>query len=281
MPLVKMTELLKGIEHDGYAVGSFNVSNMEMAMGAIKAAEELNAPLIMQIAEGRLRYSPLELLGPMMVAAAKYCKVPAAVHLDHGGTMKTVKLALDAGFTSVMFDGSKYPFEENIAKTKEVKALADKYGAAVEGEIGSIGGAEGDYKDQDVRITSVAEAKRFAEETGVDALAIAIGTAHGNYKETPHLRIDRLQEIAAEVSCPLVLHGGTGLTEKDFQNCLQNGIKKINIATASYDSVAREIKAVHAAKPEANYFDFSDAAVQGTYKNIKKHMLIFGLQDKA
>ena len=250
-------------------------------MGAIKAAEELNAPLIMQIAEGRLRYSPLELLGPMMVAAAKYCKVPAAVHLDHGGTMKTVKLALDAGFTSVMFDGSKYPFEENIAKTKEVKALADKYGAAVEGEIGSIGGAEGDYKDQDVRITSVAEAKRFAEETGVDALAIAIGTAHGNYKETPHLRIDRLQEIAAEVSCPLVLHGGTGLTEKDFQNCLQNGIKKINIATASYDSVAREIKAVHAAKPEANYFDFSDAAVQGTYKNIKKHMLIFGLQDKA
>ena len=109
-------------------------------MGAIKAAEELNAPLIMQIAEGRLRYSPLELLGPMMVAAAKYCKVPAAVHLDHGGTMKTVKLALDAGFTSVMFDGSKYPFEENIARTKEVKALADKYGAAVEGEIGSIGG---------------------------------------------------------------------------------------------------------------------------------------------
>ena len=280
MSLVKMTDLLAKVDGT-YAVGSFNVSDMEMAMGAIKAAEDMHAPMIIQIAEGRLRYSPLDLLGPIMVAAAKKCKMPVAVHLDHGGTMETIKLALDLGFTSVMFDGSKYPLEENIARTKEVIALARKYNAAVEAEIGRVGGAEGDYKAVDIAVTSVEEAKRFAEETGVDALAVAIGTAHGNYKSKPQLRIDRLKEIAAVVKCPLVLHGGTGLTEEDLKNCLHNGIRKINIATASYDSSAREIKAIHDAKPEANYFDFSNAIVEGTYKNIKKHMQIFGLENKA
>ncbi len=281
MALVKLGELLNGVKDNTYAIGAFNVSNMEMAMGAVKAAEEMNAPLILQIAEGRLRYSPLDLLGPIMVAAAKKSKVPTAVHLDHGGTMETIKLALDLGFTSVMFDGSKYPLDENIQRTKEVIKLARSYGAHVEAEIGRVGGAEGDYKAVDIAVTSVEEAKRFAEETGVDALAVAIGTAHGNYKETPKLRIDRLKEIAAAVDTPLVLHGGTGLTEDDFRNCLHNGIKKINIATASYDSVAANLKKVIAAKPEANFFDCSDAAVQGTYENVKKHMLIFGLQDKA
>lgn len=281
MALVKLGELLNGVKDNTYAIGAFNVSNMEMAMGAVKAAEEMNAPLILQIAEGRLRYSPLDLLGPIMVAAGKKSKVPTAVHLDHGGTMETIKLALDLGFTSVMFDGSKYPLDENIQRTKEVIKLARSYGAHVEAEIGRVGGAEGDYKAVDIAVTSVEEAKRFAEETGVDALAVAIGTAHGNYKETPKLRIDRLKEIAAAVDTPLVLHGGTGLTEDDFRNCLHNGIKKINIATASYDSVAANLKKVIAAKPEANFFDCSDAAVQGTYENVKKHMLIFGLQDKA
>lgn len=280
MPLVKLTELLNEAD-DTYAVGAFNVSDMEMAMGAVKAAEEMKAPLILQVAEGRLRYSPLELLGPVMMAAARRCQMPTAVHLDHGATMETIRLALSLGFTSVMFDGSKYPLEENIARTKEVVALARKYGADVEAEIGRVGGAEGDYKSMDVLVTSVAEAKRFAEETDVDALAVAIGTAHGNYRTQPELRIDRLKEIAAVVKCPLVLHGGTGLTEQDFHDCLKNGIQKINIATASYDASARQIKTVYQEKPEANYFDFSDAIVQGTYQNVKKHMEIFGLLNKA
>ena len=280
MPLVKLTELLNEAD-DTYAVGAFNVSDMEMAMGAVKAAEEMKAPLILQVAEGRLRYSPLELLGPVMMAAARRCQMPTAVHLDHGATMETIRLALSLGFTSVMFDGSKYPLEENIARTKEVVALARKYGADVEAEIGRVGGAEGDYKSMDVLVTSVAEAERFAEETDVDALAVAIGTAHGNYRTQPELRIDRLKEIAAVVKCPLVLHGGTGLTEQDFHDCLKNGIQKINIATASYDASARQIKTVYQEKPEANYFDFSDAIVQGTYQNVKKHMEIFGLLNKA
>lgn len=281
MPLVKLTDLLKNIKDNTYAVGSFNVSNMEMAMGAVKAAESLNAPLIMQIAEGRLRYSPLEILGPMMVAAAKKSRVPTAVHLDHGATIEMIKLALDVGFTSVMFDGSKYSLEENIQKTKEIKELARKYNADIEAEIGQVGGAEGDYKSVDICITSVEDAKRFAEETGVDALAVAIGTAHGNYKEQPKLRMDRLKEIVAAVKCPLVLHGGTGLTKEDFENCVTNGIKKINIATASYDSVAKKVREVVKENPAANFFDLSNAAVEATCENIEKHMLIFGLQDKA
>ena len=280
MPLVNMKELLAKAD-DSFAVGAFNVSDMEMAMGAIRAAEEMEAPLILQIAEGRLRYSPLELLGPVMIAAARECKMPTAVHLDHGRTLETVRLALKLGFTSVMFDGSHFPMAENIVKTREVVALARKFGASVEGEIGSIGGAEGDMALADIKVTSVAEAQRFATETKVDALAVAIGTAHGNYKETPNLRIDRLKEIHAALTTPLVLHGGTGLTADDFHNCLANGITKINIATASYDSSAAKIKEVHQLKPEANYFDFSDAISVGTYENVKKHMEIFGLRGIA
>lgn len=280
MPLVKLSELLAKPDNT-YAIGAFNVSDMEMAMGAVKAAEDLQAPLILQVAEGRLRYSPLSLLGPLMVAAARNAKVPTAVHLDHGATMETINLALNVGFTSVMFDGSKYPLAENIRRTKEVVALARKFGADVEAEIGRVGGAEGDYKSVDVLVTSVAEAKQFAEETGVDALAVAIGTAHGNYTAKPQLRIDRLKEIHAAVDCPLVLHGGTGLTEDDFHNCLANGIQKINIATASYDASASKIKEVYKADNNANYFDFSNAIVEGTYNNVVKHMKIFGLEQKA
>ncbi|WP_110954862.1 class II fructose-bisphosphate aldolase [Anaerosinus massiliensis] len=281
MPIVKLEKLLLGIKDNSYAIGSFNVSNMEMVMGTIKAAEELNAPVIIQIAEGRLKYSPLHTLGPMMVAAAKEAKVPVAVHLDHGGTIETIHQALEIGFTSVMFDGSQYPLDINIEKTKQVKNLADRYDANVEAEIGRVGGAEGDYESVDIMITSVDEAVKFYEATKVDALAVAIGTAHGNYKEAPKLRIDRLKELTKAVACPLVLHGGTGLTEQDFKNSLQNGIKKINIATASYDSVARDVKQLAREKPEFNYFDHTDTVMMATYGNVKKHMLIFGLKDKA
>ncbi|MBQ3443477.1 MAG: class II aldolase [Selenomonadaceae bacterium] len=280
MPLVKMTELFAPHDNTTFAVGAFNVSNLEMAWGAIQAAEELNTPLILQIAEGRLRYSPLDLLGPVMIAAAKKCTVPAAVHLDHGATLETIKLALSLGFTSVMFDGSKYPLEENIRRTREVVELAHSKGAAVEAEIGRVGGAEGDYKSVDVLVTSVDEAKKFAEATGVDALAVAIGTAHGNYTVKPQLRIDRLKEIFDAIKTPLVLHGGTGLTADDFRNCIANGIKKINIATASYDNSARKIREVCESKPDAKFFDFSDAIVRGTRENIKHHMKIFNSEGR-
>lgn len=279
MALVKLSTLIRGIHDNSYAIGSFNVSNMEMVMGAIRAAEELNAPIILQISEGRLSYSPLHLLGPIMIHGAKAAAVPVAVHLDHGVSMETIRLALELGFTSVMFDGSKRPIEENIAMTKEVKAMASWYGADVEGEIGCIGGAEGTYSAEEL-ITRTEEAAYFAEETKADALAVAIGTVHGHYHGAPNLRIDRLKEIADVVSCPLVLHGGSGISPADFRRCIHNGIKKINIATSSYEAVSAHVKQIAHEKEDATYFDFSSAAAAGTYENVKRHIAIFGTNGK-
>ena len=276
MALAKLSELLSSVKDNSYAIGSFNVSNMEMAMGAIKAAEKMQAPIIIQIAEGRLRYSPLEILGPIMMAAAKNTTVPIAVHLDHGGTMETIKLALELGFTSVMFDGSKYPLEENIARTKEVIALAKSYGADVEAEIGRVGGAEGDYKAVDIALTSVEEAKCFAEETKVDALAVAIGTAHGNYKETPKLRIDRLKEIAAEVSCPLVLHGGTGLSKEQFAKCIDLGVKKVNIGTEIKRSFMDTFTNLHLQDKEAyDFVNIPQKAKEAVANTVEQNLRFF------
>ena len=273
--------MLNAIDDEHYGVGAFNIASMEMVMGAIKAGEDLNAPIIIQVAEGRLKYSPLNLIGPLMVAAAKEAKIPVVVHLDHGSSMEVIEQALKIGFSSVMFDGSKYPLEENIALTKKVMAMAKQYGASVEAEIGKVGGSEGDYAGVEVMITSVAEAKRFYEETKVDALAVAIGTVHGNYKEQPNLQFARLTEIAEIVPCPLVLHGGSGLTADDFQQCINNKIKKVNIATASFENVVKKVTELVQEADEFTYFQHHDAVVKGTYENVKNHIVIFGSNNKA
>lgn len=281
MALVTLKHLLGKIGAESYGIGAFNIASMEMVMGAIKAGEELNAPIIIQVAEGRLRYSPMELIGPLMVAAAKEAKIPVVVHLDHGASMEVIEQALKIGFSSVMFDGSKYPLEQNIALTKQVTAMAEKYGASVEGEIGKVGGSEGDYASVEVMITSVAEAKRFYEETNVDALAVAIGTVHGNYKELPNLQFERLAEIAETIQCPLVLHGGSGLTSDDFKKCINNKIKKVNIATASFENVVKKVTELVKTSDEFTYFQHHDAVLAGTYENVKEHILIFGSKNKA
>lgn len=182
MTLVKMRDILMKAEQEDYGVGAFSVANMEMVMGAIQAAEELNSPLILQIAEVRLNHSPIHLIGPIMVAAAKKANVPVAVHFDHGLTLEKIKQSLEIGFSSVMFDGSHYSLEENINKTKEVVEIAKSYEATVEAEIGRVGGSEDGTEEIEVLLTSTEEAKRFAKETQIDALAIAIGNAHGMYK---------------------------------------------------------------------------------------------------
>lgn len=281
MPLVTLEHMLGSIGDDCYGIGAFNVANMEMVMGATKAGEELQAPIILQVAEGRLRYSPLSLIGPVMVAAAEQAKIPVVVHLDHGATLGAIREALELGFSSVMFDGSHYPLAENIKRTQEVRAIAKQYGASVEGEIGKVGGSESDEPGVDVLVTSVAEAKRFYEETQVDALAVAIGTVHGHYKEKPNLQFDRLQEIAAVIGCPLVLHGGSGLTENDFKLCIQHKIKKVNIATASFESVARQVDGLVRQSERTNYFALSDAMVNATCDNVKHHIQIFGSNNKV
>ena len=275
MALVKMKDLLKRAEEKNIGCGAFSVGNMEMVKGAIRAAEELNTPIILQIAEVRLKNSPLHLMGPMMVQAAKEAKVDVAVHLDHGLTFETVDKALELGFTSVMLDASTLPFEENIAKVKTVVEKARKYGATVEAELGLVGGSEDGSCDHGIRCTDPDDAVVYARETGIDALAVAIGNAHGNYPVAPTLAFDVLEKIHEKVDIPLVLHGGSGITDKDFQKAISLGIRKVNIATASFNSLTAHVEKYMASTDKHNFFDLNEAMVQGTYENVKRHILVF------
>jgi fructose-bisphosphate aldolase class II len=280
MALVPMKKLLENAEQKGIADGAFSVGNMEMVMGAVWAAEELNTPIILQIAECRLKNSPLELMGPMMISAAKNAKVDIAVHLDHGLRIETVQKALEMGFTSVMFDGSTLPLEENIKAVKQVREMADKYGATVEAELGVVGGNEGDGAAHEILCTNPDDAKLFCDETGVDALAVAIGNAHGNYPVLPNLRFDVLDDINKMVDTPLVLHGGTGITDEMFQQAIMLGVRKVNIATASFDNLAKY--ALEYCKPieKANYFELSRQEAIGVYENVKRHIKVFSFMER-
>lgn len=275
MALVKMKDLLRRAEEKNIGCGAFSVGNMEMVRGAIRAAEELDTPIILQIAEVRLKNSPLHLMGPMMVQAAKEAKVDVAVHLDHGLTFESVDKALELGFTSVMLDASTFPFEENIARVKAVVEKARKYGATVEAELGLVGGSEDGSCDHGIRCTDPDDAVVYARETGIDALAVAIGNAHGNYPVAPTLAFDVLEKIHEKVDIPLVLHGGSGITDKDFQKAISLGIRKVNIATASFNSLTAHVEKYMESTDKHNFFDLNEAMAQGTYENVKKHILVF------
>lgn len=275
MALVKMKDLLRRAEEKNIGCGAFSVGNMEMVRGAIRAAEELDTPIILQIAEVRLKNSPLHLMGPMMVQAAKEAKVDVAVHLDHGLTFETVDKALELGFTSVMLDASTLPFEENIARVKAVVEKARKYGATVEAELGLVGGSEDGSCDHGIRCTDPDDAVVYARETGIDVLAVAIGNAHGNYPVAPTLAFDVLEKIHEKVDIPLVLHGGSGITDKDFQRAISLGIRKVNIATASFNSLTAHVEKYMESTDKHNFFDLNEAMAQGTYENVKKHILVF------
>nr|WP_294678236.1 class II fructose-bisphosphate aldolase [uncultured Blautia sp.] len=275
MALVKMKELLERAAEKNIGCGAFSVGNMEMVKGAIQAAEELDTPIILQIAEVRLKNSPLHLMGPMMVQAAREAKVDVAVHLDHGLTFEIVDKALELGFTSVMLDASTLPFEENIAKVKTVVEKAAKYGATVEAELGLVGGSEDGSSDHGIRCTDPDDAVTYAKETGIDALAVAIGNAHGNYPVAPTLAFDVLEEIHNRVDIPLVLHGGSGITDRDFQKAISLGIKKVNIATASFNSLTAQVEKYMDSTEKHDFFALNEAMVQGTYENVKRHILVF------
>ena len=278
MSLVTLNELLKRAEEQKIAIGAFSVGNMEMVLGAVKAAEKSNTPIIIQIAEVRLKTSPLEIIGPMMVAAAKNSTIDICVHLDHGLNYETVEKALEIGFSSVMLDGSLLSFEDNISLTKKVVEKARQYGASVEAELGVVGGNEGGGKAHTIQCTDPKAAKVFFEQTNVDALAVAIGNAHGHYKVTPELRLDILKDIHQTTPVPLVLHGGSGITPETFQECIRNGIRKINIATASFDAVVNASKKI-ALNEGANYFTLSENIADAVCKNIQNHIKIFNMQN--
>ncbi|GEK58496.1 fructose-bisphosphate aldolase [Marinococcus halophilus] len=282
MSLVPMKTILSQAEEGNYGVGSFSVANMEMVIGAVQAAEELKSPLILQVAEVRLNHSPLHLLGPLMVAAARASEVPVAVHLDHGMSTPVIAQALEIGFSSVMYDGSHHDLETNISNTAGVVQMAEKYGATVEAEIGRVGGSEDGSEDIEMQLTSVKDAERMEKETGLDALAVAIGNAHGMCKGEPDIRVDRLREIDARTEAPLVLHGGSGISEKVFQQCIEAGVRKINVATSTFNKVTKQVnEAFVATGAYQNYFDLHQDEVKGAKANVLKHMNIFGSAGKA
>ncbi|MBR5409750.1 MAG: ketose-bisphosphate aldolase [Clostridia bacterium] len=270
-----MKELLAWAEQKNCAVGAFSVGNMEMVLGAVAAAEETGTPIILQIAEKRLAASPLHLMAPMMVSAAKRASVPIAVHLDHGLTLGCIREAIDYGFTSVMLDCSLLPLEENIEKTREVVSVASQCGVTVEAELGVVGGNEGDTAEHKILCTDPAAAKRFCEETGVDALAVAIGNAHGNYPVLPELRFDVLEEIYHTVDTPLVLHGGTGISDDQFRRAISLGVRKINIATASFDALAAAAKTYSDGAGKPDYFKLSPLCADAVRRNVVRHINVF------
>ncbi len=272
MPLTNMRPLLQKAAKANRTVGAFSVANLEMILGVIQAAEKANTPAILQIAEARLATSPLSIIGPAMLAAAKGAKVDVAVHLDHGVTEACIHEAIALGFTSVMFDGSHLSLDENIAKTNEITAYAHAKAVDVEAEIGRVGRTESG-EDAPIAYADPKDALHFLEQTRVDALAVGIGNAHGVYTAAPNLRFDILQEISQKDPTPLVLHGGTGITKEDFQKAISFGVRKINIATACFQASAM---AAHRAE-ETNIFDVSRRMAAATAQAVFEHLQIFGL----
>ena len=277
--LVNLNEVLKKAQKGKYAVGLFNTTDTDMLQAVIEAAEESNSPVILGTAEVLLPYGELKLIAPSVIAAAKRASVPVVVHYDHGLTCERCLEALQLGFSSVMFDGSAKAYGQNIEETKEIVKIAHAFGASVEGEIGHVGeAAQGDESLENM-YTTVAEAKEYLENTGVDALAVAIGSAHGVYKKKPKLNIERLKEIADAVSVPLVLHGGSGLSDDDFKNTIREGIAKVNIFTDLCLAGERAMK--DGAEKKLGYLETRNLKVEYIKEAVKHKMSLFGSVNKA
>ena len=277
--LANLNDVLKPAQCGHYAVGLFNTIDTDMLQGAIDAAEELRSPVIIGTAEVLLPFGELKLLAPSLVAAAKRATVPVVVHYDHGLTFERTLEALKLGFSSVMFDASAKPHGQNLAETAEIVRIAHALGATVEGEIGHVGeAAKGDGEVTDM-YTTPDEADEFIRETGVDALAVAIGSAHGVYKTKPKLNVQRLKEIRARVGEPLVLHGGSGLSEDDFRTTIREGISKVNVFTDLILAGCASMR--DGLDGNLGYLDIRQMRVKAVKDAVMEKMRIFGSVGKA
>ena len=237
--LVNLEYVLKIAEEKKCAIGSFNTPNLENMIAVISAAEELNVPVIIMHAQCHEEYAPLDIVGPIMLLMAKKAKVPVCVHLDHCEDLDYLKRAIDIGFTSVMLDASSLPYDENVKMTKEAVRLAHPKNISVEAEIGVLGGREaGNQKPltKEEMYTDPDLAKKFVDDTNIDALACSFGTAHGIYKVKPELDFDRIQKINTLCNLPLVMHGGSGVSSEDYVKAIKCGVRKINY----YSYMSRE-----------------------------------------
>lgn len=275
--LVTLNEVLKDAKKNKYAVGLFNTVNLEMAVGVIAAAEELRSPVIIGSAECLLCYSGLEDLANMLLPMAKKATVPVVLHFDHGLTEENVKKAIALGFSSVMYDCSTLSFEENAAAVRSICDYAHSKGVTVEAEIGHVG--TGDISAPADAYTKPEEAVEFARLTDCDALAIAVGTSHGAYKFKPQLDFERIEKIASLIPQPLVLHGGSGLTDDDFRRAVAAGISKINIFT---DINVACVKAAHDGYGEGvGMTDVMGRMSEAVKEATMKKMILFGSNGRA
>ena len=252
MSLVSMTAMLHAAKANQYAVGQFNMNNLEFTQAIIEAAAEEKSPVIFGVSEGALKYMGLEYTVAMAKAASDKYDVPVALHLDHGSSFEVVVQCIRAGFSSVMFDGSHHSFEENISLTKKVVEIAHMVGVSVEGELGTIGGVEDDLSmaEEDAAFAKPEEAIRYWEETRVDALALAVGTAHGVYKGEPRIRFDIIKAVADKIEAHIVLHGGSGVPDQAIREAIRQGAGKINVNTENQVASTETIRKILTAKPD-------------------------------
>ena len=290
MPLTNLSELLLQARQRNYCIAAFDVVNAEYAQAIVGAAEQEKSPLVLMIYEAYLRYIDLELMVPSLLRLANRSHVPVAVHLDHGTSWEMVVKAVKHGCTSVMLDSSEDPFELNVARTCEVVRLCKPLGASVESELGFVGGDESIARTElasgtaaDTRcFTDPDESARFVEDTGVDALAISCGNIHGPYKGVPCLDLERITQIADVTSLPLVLHGGSGLSDDDFRSAIQRGICKINVNTALIAAAGASLKSSFQQTPDAlNFPELLLSSYEAVFAESARLMNVFGCAGKA
>lgn len=246
MPLVHMSDMLQHAHREGYAVGAFDLVSLDFLQGVVAAAETCEAPVILSLAESHFDYFDFPIFMPAVVAAARRATVPVAIHLDHGASLDSAVQAIGLGCNGVMVDASTQPFDANVERTRAVVEMAHGCGIPVEGELGYVAGVEGEDAERhpgEVRYTEVSEASEYVRRTGIDFLAVSIGTVHGRMKGEPSLDFPRLGQINEALGIPLVIHGGTGLSDTQFQQLIDNGVAKINYYTALADAAGQRIRA--------------------------------------
>ncbi len=284
MALVPVADLLRKADKGGYAVGAFNANNMEIIQAIVRAAEQEQAPVILQASQGAISYAGLDYITGIVKIASEASNVPIALHLDHGTDFGELMRCIRIGFSSVMYDGSKLPLEENIAMTRKVLEIARPIGVSVEAELGKIGGTEDHItvSDQEAMFTSVEEAAYFVRETGVDSLAIAIGTAHGQYKGEPRLDYERLAAIKAVAPVPIVLHGSSGVPDEAVRKAIELGVCKVNIDTNIREAFVWKMRELIAANPG----EIDPRKILGPARDAAKDLIaekirLFGSSGKA
>lgn len=284
MGFVSLAELLRKARSEGYAVGAFNTNNLEITLAIVEAAVEERSPLILAVSPGAMRYAGAAYLAAIARVASEEAPVPMALHLDHGTSLEEVETALRLGFSSVMIDGSRLPFEENVALTRRVVEMARERGISVEGELGRLPGKEDEISadDREAFMTDPDQAVEFVERTGVDALAVSIGNAHGWYKGEPRLDFERLRVIREKVPVPLVLHGASGIPDEMIREACRIGVDKINIDTEIRDAFRKAVEGFLRDNPEEiDPRKILGPAREAMKKVVAGKMRLFGCAGKA